>query len=239
MPTFTLRLLAGAVSAAVLIATPGVRAADHPLHFLQPGDVVPTRVLPPPPVKGSDIEKAELVDLHAIVASASPERLARAKWDDEHEDPALFDAALGVKLESLPKTWALLKSVQNEGDAAADVSKVYFSRSRPWAVDPTLANCDAGKNANPLRSYPSGHSTLGYSVGFVLAQLLPDKATTILTRAADFAMSRKVCGVHFPSDTEASHVLGTIVAVKLLANPTFAAKLPAVRAELRAAHLAS
>ncbi len=227
-----------AVSAALALAAGAATAAETPtLHYLISSDIVPAMVLPKPFAAGSDAEKAELLELHQIIASASAERLARAKWDDAHEDPALFDAVLGMKLETLPQTWALLKSVQAEGDAAADVSKVYFGRARPWAADPTLANCDAGKGSNPARSYPSGHSTLGYSVGFILARLVPEKAEVILSRSADYAMSRQVCGVHFPSDTEASHVLGTVIATKLLANPAFAQRMVAARRELKAAHL--
>jgi acid phosphatase (class A) len=229
----------GVALALTILAASGSAQAEekHELHYLVAADVDPVMILPRPAPLNSEIEKAELADLHHIVGSASQARLEQAKWDDQHEDPALFDAVLGVKLESMPATWELLKSVQQEGDAAADVSKVYFARKRPWAADPTLSNCDAGKGANPLRSYPSGHSTLSYSVGFVLAHLIPEKSETILARAADFAMSREVCGVHFPSDTEASHVIGTIVATKLLENPSFQAKLPSVRSELRAAGL--
>lgn len=227
-----------AVSAALVLAAGAATAAEtHALRYLTSTDVLPAMALPKPFPAGSEAERAELLELHEIVASASAERMARAKWDDAHEDPALFDVALGTKLEELPLTWALLKSVQEEGDAAADVSKVYFGRARPWAADPTLANCDAGKGSNPARSYPSGHSTLGYSVGFILARLVPEKAGAILSRSADYAMSRQVCGVHFPSDTEASHVLGTIVATKLLANPAFAQRMVAAHQELKAAHL--
>jgi acid phosphatase (class A) len=212
-------------------------AAKETLHYLSIADVDPALILPKPFAPGSTGEKAELTELHRVAASASPARMAQAKWDDEHEDAAVFDDVLGIKLETLPTTWALLMKVQEEGEAAADVSKTYFHRARPWTADSTLANCDKGKNANPGRSYPSGHSTLGYSVGFVLAHLVPEKADIILARAVDYAMSRQVCGVHYPSDTEASHVLATIIGVKLLANPAFVAKMLAARSELRAAHL--
>ena len=231
------RLLAAAGALALLAVSAAAVAETHSLHYLSAADVDPTMVLPKPAPRGSDIEKAELAALHRIVESASTQRLAQARWDDQHEDPALFDGVLGVKLETMPATWALLKSVQEEGDAAADLAKEQFARMRPWAVDPTLANCDTGKGANPLRSYPSGHSTLGYSVGFVLAHLVPEKAEAILARAADYAMSREVCGVHFPSDTEASHVIGTIVATRLLADPAFAGGMSAARKELVAVHL--
>jgi acid phosphatase (class A) len=224
-------VLAGAISPAALLA-----AAPAPaLHYLSPAEFAPTITLPYPPARGSEIEKAELAQLHAIVASASPERLARAVWDDAHEDPQIFDDVLGVTLEQLPQTWALLKEVQEEADVTADVDKDAFGRERPWSVDPTLANCDAGKGKKSNRSYPSGHASLSYSVGYVLAQILPELAPPILARAADYAMSREICGVHYPSDTEASHVIGTLIASKLLANPAFREKLAPARTELRAA----
>jgi acid phosphatase (class A) len=230
--------LAAVATVALLCGGSGASAASkESLHYLTSADVDPGLILPKPFAPGSEGEKAELVELHQIVASASPARLAQAKWDDENEDPAIFDGVLGVKLEAMPATWALLKEVQEEGEAAADVSKKFFHRARPWSADATLPNCDAGKKANPGRSYPSGHSTLSYSVGYVLAHLAPEKADIILSRAADYAMSREICGVHYPSDTEASHVLATIIGVKLLASPAFVAKMAAARGELRTAHL--
>jgi acid phosphatase (class A) len=74
-------------------------------------------------------------------------------------------------------------------------------------------------------------------VGYVLATLMPDKAQVILARADDYAYSREICGDHFASDTEASHVLGTAVAIQMLDNPKVAPMVSAARAELRAAHL--
>jgi acid phosphatase (class A) len=231
------KYLATLAGTALMLGGGAHAAQKETLHYLTSADVEPVMILPKPFAPGSDGENAELAELHRIIASASAARMAQAKWDDAHEDPALFDDVLGVKLEVMPATWALLSEVQEEGEVAADVSKNYFDRARPWATDSTLANCDAGKNANPRRSYPSGHSTLSYSVGFVLARLVPEKADVILSRAADYAMSRQICGVHYPSDTEASHVLATIIGTKLLANPSFVAKMAAARSELRAAHL--
>jgi acid phosphatase (class A) len=74
-------------------------------------------------------------------------------------------------------------------------------------------------------------------VGLVLARLIPEKAPIILARANDYALSREICGVHFPSDTEASHMLATLVADRLLALPALRGKIDAARAELRAAHV--
>ena len=146
----------------------------------------------------------------------------------------MFDEAAGRDLRKLPETWALLTIVQSETDAVIDRAKVHFNRPRPWGVDPTLDYCGKGNGKKPIHSYPSGHSGLGYSVGWTLAQLMPDKAPKILARAQDYALSREICGVHYPSDTEASHVIGTLAAAALFADPRLAARIAAARVELSA-----
>ena len=95
-----------------------------------------------------------------------------------------------------------------------------------------MPNCDAGKGKKPMGSYPSGHSILGFSVGWMLAQLQPEKAQAILARASDYALSREICGVHFRSDTAASQVLGTYIASAIFADPRIAPRIAAAKAEL-------
>lgn len=207
--------------------------ANEPLHYLSPIAFDPSRLVPAPPAIGSEVEILELARLHKLRLAASSERLARARWDGDHEDPAVFDSAAGRDLKKLPATWALLTIVQKETDAVIDRAKVHFNRTRPWGVDSTLPYCDKGKRKLPTHSYPSGHSGLGYSVGWTLAQLLPNRAPQILARAEDYALSREICGVHFPSDTEASHVIGTLTAATLFADPRLAHAISQSRAELR------
>ncbi|WP_242137095.1 phosphatase PAP2 family protein [Sphingomonas sp. TREG-RG-20F-R18-01] len=234
------RVFAAAVVAIALMGS-AVTAAPHSFHYLPVADFEPSSILPAPPARGSIQEKAELGALHAMIAGAAPQRIEQARWDDAHETPALFDGTLGITLESLPLTWALLREVQEEGDAAASAAKAHFERTRPYGIDPTLPVCVAspiGKPAKPAKSYPSGHATLGFSTGFVLAHLLAGRASAILDRAADYGASREYCGVHFPSDVEASHVLGTLIAAKLMTQPAFHAKFDAAHAELVAAHVA-
>jgi acid phosphatase (class A) len=130
-----------------------------------------------------------------------------------------------------------MATVDNEQSVTANIAKRYFKRNRPWAIDPTLVACDYKPNAAPLTSYPSGHATLSYSEGYILAALMPEKAQPILDRAQEYAYSRVVCGAHYPSDIEASHVLGTELAMTMLRNPAFAADFEAARTELKAAGL--
>jgi acid phosphatase (class A) len=209
------------------------------LQVLTPDQVNPARLLPPPPEDGSAAQRLDLAEVQRAYRERSPERYAQAKWDDTHESPELFAATLGpaFNLAKLPETAKLLAVVDNEQSVSANIAKRYFLRNRPWAMDTSMVACDYKAGANPKTSYPSGHATLSYSVGGVLAELMPEKAQVILARAKDYAYSREVCGAHYPSDVEASHVLGSAVALQLLANPKLAPMIAAARTELRAAGL--
>lgn len=225
-------LVAAPIEAGLTQPSPKSAPAIKKLIYLDPSSLAPERMLPAPPPAGSPQEGRELADLRQLIATTSPVRMAQAQWDDAHETPIIFDDVTGRKLEALPATWALLLAVQNEADRAADLAKVRFARMRPWGVDGSLPNCDAGKGKQPTRSYPSGHASLGYSVGWTLAELMPERAPAILALAEDYALSRQICGVHFRSDTEASHVLATLVAERLFTDPRLAERITAARAEL-------
>jgi acid phosphatase (class A) len=230
-----------AASAVGQTTAPAALAAHQPktLHVLTAEQVNPSRLLPPPPADGSDLQKADLAEVQRVYKARSPERRARAEWDDKHESVELFFATLGPQfdLAKLPKTASLMAVVDNEQSVVANIAKRYFLRNRPWAIDPSLVACDYKPNAAPLTSYPSGHATLSYSEGYVLAALMPEKGQPILSRASEYAYSRVVCGAHYGSDIEASHVLGTELAMMMLQNPAFKEQFEGARAELRAAGL--
>lgn len=229
-----MKILMTAPLLALVLAGP--LAAKEPRHltFLDPALITPAMNVAAPPPRGSAEEAREIDALHRLIAGVSAQRLAAANADGKREDPSLFNDVVGVDLKTLPATWDLLTTVQAEGAAIADEGKTGFHRMRPYSIDPTLAVC--GQHADPAkpvyRSYPSGHSMLGYSVGWTLARLMPAKAGAILERAHDYAMSRQYCGAHFATDTEASHVIGTLAAATLWADPRLAARIAAARAEL-------
>ena len=228
-----------AIGAGVSAPAPASAAAPKTLRVLTAAQIDPGRLLPPPAKDGSDLQRAELAEVERVYKSRTPERRAQAEWDDKHESAELFFATLGPKfdLAKLPATAKMLAVVDNEQSVVANIAKRYFLRNRPWAIDPSLVACDYKPNAAPLTSYPSGHATLSYSEGYLLADLMPEKAQPILTRANEYAYSRVVCGAHYASDIEASHVLATTLVVKMMQNPQFAAQVEASRAELRAAGL--
>ena len=222
--TFRLFLLSAAASALLAGAQPAL-AADAAAA---------------PPKDGSDLQKAELAEVQRVYKSRSAERHAQAEWDDKHEDINIFAATLGpqVDLARLPATADLLRAVQIEQGIVINMGKRTFLRNRPWAIDPSIVACDYKPGAAPQTSYPSGHAGLGYSLGFILAQLMPERAQPILARAQEYAYSRVVCGAHYPSDIEASHVLATQTVMMMMQDSRFAERFQAAKAELRAARLA-
>jgi acid phosphatase (class A) len=204
--------------------------------LLGPAQIDGSRLLPPPPASGSPQAQAEVAELHAIAARATPDTMAAAKRDSDDERPDLFNNVLGFDLMALPATSKLLDDVVQEQSADAGAAKKFFHRDRPWIVDSGIASCEMHAPGPARTSYPSGHATLAFSTGVVLAALMPDKAQAILERAREYAENRLVCGMHFRSDIMAGQDFGTIVAVRLMQDPRFAGEMDAARAELRSQH---
>lgn len=209
--------------------------------FLQPGELDPAQLLPPPPKDGSPEAAAELAELHRLEALRTPERFALARHDDEYEDVTSIAAPLGpaFDLERLPATAALFADLRTEDSVAAKRFKAFFQRTRPRVADPTLNPCKGGEGSdNSKTAYPSGHATMGYAAAAVLSNLMPGNAQLIQARAADYGESRLICEAHYRRDIEAGHVLGVALVAQLMTKPAFRAELEAARAELTAAHIA-
>jgi hypothetical protein len=217
----------------VLVLAPDAKKSG--LQFLEATRFAPDGLLPAPPPRGSAAEALELKRVHALMDAAGPDGAARATADDRNETPSIFDAVTGRNLDALPNVHALLRLVDEETAAAISLGKDHFGRTRPWGVDATIRPCEDVAGKKPTRGYPSGHAGLGWSVGWTLAQLMPQRAGAILTRAREYAVNREVCGVHFASDTEASHVVGTLAASTLFADPRLSGLVEAARRELAGA----
>lgn len=233
-----------AMACAALLVMPSdpasAQSAPAPVvsKFLEPDDLDPALILPPPPRTDSAATAEELAELHRIEAARTPERLAQARHDDELEDVRAIADILGpaFDLQRLPATATLFADLRNEDSVASKRAKKVFERTRPWAADATLNPCN--KDDAVKSSYPSGHATMGYAAGAMLANLMPGNAQIILARASDYAESRLVCGVHYRRDVGAAQVLGTALVIKLMEKPGFRAEAEAARVELTAAHIA-
>jgi acid phosphatase (class A) len=209
-------------------------AAPKPAYYIDPAVLDLAALVPDPPTVGSSAQKAELQQLHEIERSRTPEQVTAAKADEDEEDLFAYQSVLGAGFnpQALPLTAELGAHVKNEQSVAGSALKAVFQRPRPYQTDKTLHPvCGLTEAPN---SYPSGHALTGYLEGLALAEMVPERRTEILARADDYAHNRLVCGVHYPSDIEASRRVAYVVFGYMMATPRFEHDLAAAKAEIRA-----
>ncbi|SNX28713.1 acid phosphatase (class A) [Polynucleobacter meluiroseus] len=200
--------------------------------------LIPPQILPPAPGSDSAKGKVELLHIKTLVGRASTNERELATKDASTKNVSFFaDVIPGFEIEKLPKTKALFDQVRFTEDFEAKLFKDYFMRKRPFELDPSILPCEPPRKGDEYKSYPSGHATMGYSMGIILAHLIPEKSAVIMDRATLYAENRLICGVHHLSDINAGQVLGSIVATLLLQNADFQKMLQASKQELSGAGL--
>lgn len=218
---------------ATVAGTSAASGAPRTPYYIDPSLLRINLLVEQPPAAGSPANDAELAELHRIEASRTPKEVELARADDLEEDIFIFKAVLGPGFTeaALPITASLSAHVRNEQSVAGGELKRYFRRPRPSLTDPSLHPVCAAKPGQD--SYPSGHALTGYLEALTLVQLVPGRRDEILARADQYAHNRTVCGVHYPSDTEASRRVAYAIFGYMLATPRFQQDLAAARQELR------
>ncbi len=193
-----------------------------------------TVLVPPPPAKGSDAEKADMAAVLTAQANATDARKAQALADSDETVFVMFTQVLGEKFvaASLPKATLLFERIGDSEDDTLDAAKPFFGRVRPW-----LANPEVKAIAKPTKSgsYPSGHTTRVTINAIMVAAMVPEKKEAIWARANDYAESRVIGGMHYPTDVLAGWRTGTAMATMMLHDPAFKADFEAAKTEVRAA----
>jgi len=202
-------------------------------YYVDPEILTIVDFLPDPPALDSAANNADLAEVHRIEQARTPEQAAGAKADEDEEDMFIFKSVFGPNFtaEALPITAALGVHVKNEQSVLGLQLKSRFQRPRPYQTDSTLHPVCQVETKHD--SYPSGHGLTGYLEAFTLAEIAPDKRTEILARADNYAHNRVVCGVHYPSDIEASRRAAYAIFGYMLATPKFQRDLAAARKEMR------
>ncbi|WP_242617698.1 acid phosphatase [Edaphobacter modestus] len=226
-------LLAQSLDQPPATEAPGMLGAKRTPYFVDPSAFDLSLILPLPPAQDSATAKEELAYVHRVEQTRTPEQIAAAQADDREEDLFIFAKVIGPKFtkDDLPLTAALSAHVHNDEAVMSEPLKGIYKRLRPYNYDGSLHPvCKTDKEF----SYPSGHSVSGYLLAFTMAQIVPEKRERILERANDYAHNRVVCGVHYPSDTEASRRMAYAIFGSMMANSRFNKDLAAARAETRA-----
>lgn len=197
-------------------------------------------LLPPPPAPGSAaFALDEDVARRSFAARGTP-RFAQALSDYEMSFPhaaGTFSCALNAPVteQDTPQLYRLLRRTLTDAGLSTLPAKDYYKRQRPFVMnkEPICApetKAQLEKNG----SYPSGHTTVGWTWALILTEISPEQTNAILVRARTFGESRNVCNHHWYSDVEWGRSVGAATVARLHANPEFMADMKAAAAELAA-----
>jgi acid phosphatase (class A) len=227
-------LVAMAVSLAVTQSAAQKAAPARRSGYLT-GTAIPdmNRVLPTAPATDSARDKADRAIFLATRSLQDSPRWKLAQSDNDMSVAgilAAFQCALGVTLNrgNAPHTTALFDRVAVDANVLTGPPKMHFHRNRPFLQDEGPV-CVARPDTP---DFPSGHSTLGWAAGLIFTELLPDRATEVMTRGRSFGESRVVCGVHNASAVEGGRVVGAALVAALQSSKNFRADLEAARSEI-------
>ena len=192
-----------------------------------------------PPSPGSSEDTADVTEVKEL------QNVDQKRWEEAKLDSAFlyprFEEAFGHPIDraSFPMLIKLLNRTLPEAGATTSTAKMHFHRPRPYQRWLLQRVCGQETPPQPEEhpvgglSYPSGHSAYGWAVAMVLARIEPGRANVLMERAEQYAQNRLVCGVHFPSDLEAGHVIAAAVISRLDTSPKFQSDLAQARAEQR------
>jgi PAP2 superfamily len=110
-----------------------------------------------------------------------------------------------------------------------------YGNSRPFQTEPTLTHIlgrdyfgvptdNIVYNRGPIMdltnspSYPSGHTTYGYTGSLLLAVLVPDRYPEMMTRAAEYGNDRIIIGAHYVMDVLGGRAVALYDLAHLLAD---------------------
>jgi hypothetical protein len=110
-----------------------------------------------------------------------------------------------------------------------------YGNSRPFQTEPSLTRVvgrdyfgmpadNIAYNRTPLMdltnspSYPSGHTTYGYTGSILLAVLVPERYPEMMTRAAEYGNDRIIIGAHYAMDVIGGRTLTLYALAHLLSD---------------------
>lgn len=211
--------------------------APAPTGYL--GDKAPDtyKILPPSPTVGTIRYQADRSTFLATRSLKDSERWKLA-IADVNEAAIVQDTACAMNMEvtpqNAPKFTKIMMTMRYDVRQAVNHPKDIYKRQRPYLIDEGDICVEKSASLAASPDYPSGHATWGWTVGLILAELLPDRSTEILSRARAFGESRLVCGVHNMSAVESGRTNGSILVAGLHGSPAFRADMEAARKELEA-----
>ena len=138
----------------------------------------------------------------------------------------IFSVPLGVTIspQTTPTLYKMLGDLLvDSADNATKTAKEAYKRERPFVYFGNHT-CQPEDEEDRLRqngSFPSGHTSYGWTLALVLAQIAPSHAEALIKRGYEFGQSRMICGAHWQSDVDAGRLVGAVEYSRLLTIPKF------------------
>lgn len=215
-------------------------AATRPPGYLTP-EMLPNAVatIPPAPKEGEARNAVDWEIFRKTRALEGSDRWKMAQADDSYRPADLlttFSCSVGVTLtpENSPELMKILGRTTIDAGMAAEAAKQLYRRTRPFMHNPGNICIARSPGLDASFDYPSGHGSLGWMAGLVVAQLAPDRASQILARGRAYGESRIVCGLHNMSAIEASRTNAAGVFAALQGSDEFLAAMATARGEMKA-----
>ncbi len=202
------------------------------------------------PANSSDQTRAELDYLLSLQNKRTKEEIARAEYianigsfpniinptDPEFAEnrKQLFYIATPVgewfNDKNFPNIANLLMNCIQDIRVTEFRLKRDFKRARPYHLEPKLSPLT--KITSP--SFASGHTLWAFTEAYILSEIIPEKREQFLQMAEEVRWSRELMGIHYPSDNEASRVVGWYLLKFWYQNPQFVADMEKAKIEWKA-----
>ena len=205
--------------------------------YLKPDAMDGKRILGPPPTPDSPEGKADRAIYEATRSYEGTARWREAQIDNDLWNGGAvkrFSCAIGKDIteRGTPVAMRMIHRIELDVRTVGKTTKDFYDRRRPMVGDtrPICVPRAAWMDTNA--SYPSGHAMTGWAWALALAEIAPDKASSLAVAGREHGLSRTICGVHYASDVEAGRVLGAAMVARLHAEPAFLSDLRTARREL-------
>lgn len=215
--------------------------------YLKPEDEAKLPGLIHPPANSSDQTRAELDYLLTLQNTRTKEQIDRAQYianigswfnilnptdpDYVENRKQLFYIAENVgdwyNYQNFPATTQLLLNCIQDIRVTEFRLKWVFKRPRPYHLEPQLQPLARIKSP----SFASGHTLWAFTEAYIFSEIIPEKRSEFLNRADEVRWSRELLGIHYPSDNEASRIIGWYLVKFWYNNPQFKVDLEKAKNE--------
>ena len=147
----------------------------------------------------------------------------------------IFCPAVGIRIgkDATPKLYKLLSRANSTSLQATHAAKDHYRRVRPFDhFKEGTGVPENEKSYSGSPSYPSGHSTRGWTIALVLTELFPERANEILKVGYEYGESRVIVGYHWESDVQAARVASSASVAAMHSDRTFLKDMKKARKEI-------